>query len=287
MNTDSKLVLKSEQDKSVNVIVKSEVGYFESRYVRRKEDTFIVYLSSQSGCDQGCRFCHLTRTGQTKYVNAWTSDFMAQAKEVYEIYKKEQEPAQVVHYNFMSRGEPLNNPHLGRYTLDELANLALDEGLIPQFKISTIMPKSFNSGLIERFSPITPDIYYSLYTMNPEARKLWLPKAKDPNEALDILKDYQSKTGKIIRLHWANIEGVNDSKRELDKIIEAVNDRKLMVIFNFVMYNPFNDKYGNEVEEKMLKENMGYLLCNIPGAQGQIIPRVGVDVYASCGTFYQ
>lgn len=285
MTINNKLILRSQLDKSVNIITESDIGYFEARYVRRTDRTFIVYLSSQSGCDQGCRFCHLTRTGQTKFINGTHNELVDQAKQVYEVYDNDI-PAEIVHYNFMSRGEPLNNPHLNKEVLETLGEMALSRNLSPLFKISTIMPKSYDGDLVKRFSPITPDIYYSLYTMNPETRKKWLPKAKDPNEALDILKDYQKRTGKIIRLHWANIQGVNDSKHELDKIIEAVNDRQLMVMFNFVKYNAFSDSFSAEVEQMELEDNLQYLLDNIPGAQGQIVSRVGFDVHASCGTFY-
>jgi 23S rRNA (adenine2503-C2)-methyltransferase len=287
LTQENKLLLTSTQDKSVNIVTKSSIGYFEARYVRRNDHTFIVYLSSQSGCDQACKFCHLTQTGQTKYINATLEDFLTQAKEVFEVYQKDL-PARTVHFNFMSRGEPLNNPNVNYELLAALGALAKIYNLIPQFKISTIMPKSLvDTDLALRFAPITPDIYYSLYTMTPEHRKKWIPKGRDPEEALDILRDYQSQTGKILRLHWAGIEGVNESKEELDKIIKAVNDRKLMVIFNFVRYNSFENRMGQEIQSDILKDNLEYLLAKIPGSAGQIVSRVGIDVYASCGMFYK
>ena len=57
---------QSGQDASVNWDRPADVGRLEARYVRRCPDYFVVYLSSQTGCSQGCRMCHLTATGQTR-----------------------------------------------------------------------------------------------------------------------------------------------------------------------------------------------------------------------------
>jgi adenine C2-methylase RlmN of 23S rRNA A2503 and tRNA A37 len=55
---------RSAQDDSVNWDrPAADVGRIEARYVRRCPDYFVVYLSAQTGCAQGCRMCHLTATG--------------------------------------------------------------------------------------------------------------------------------------------------------------------------------------------------------------------------------
>src|SRR3990167_5245938 len=104
-------VLKSKEDASVNFVFEKEPArILEARYVRRARDYFACYLSSQSGCAKNCRMCHLTATGQNKADNALLEDFMAQADAVLEHYDKECPPAEIVHYNFMARGEAFDNP---------------------------------------------------------------------------------------------------------------------------------------------------------------------------------
>ena len=88
MNTKNKIdfrVEHSKEDNSVNFIDSSPVsGFYESRYVRRGEDYFIVYLSVQSACNLGCRMCHLTATKQKKVIDntesIWTYIMLEKAR---------------------------------------------------------------------------------------------------------------------------------------------------------------------------------------------------------------
>src|SRR4051812_45719747 len=90
----------SSQDASVNWDRPADVGRIEARYVRRCPDYFVVYLSSQTGCNQGCRMCHLTATGQTRLRDVTHEEFLTQAETVIDYYRREAPPARAVHFNF-------------------------------------------------------------------------------------------------------------------------------------------------------------------------------------------
>src|SRR5215470_2065768 len=98
----------SELDASVNWVHRVDVGAIEARFVRRRADTVVIYLSSQTGCSQACRMCHLTATRQTDHRDVTLDEYVAQAEVVLEHYQRV-EPARTVHFNFMARGEPLLN----------------------------------------------------------------------------------------------------------------------------------------------------------------------------------
>lgn len=73
-------ILHSQEDASVNFIWRGEYpGMLEARYVRRSPEYFVCYLSSQSGCKQACRFCHLTATKQTSLIDVPIADILNQA----------------------------------------------------------------------------------------------------------------------------------------------------------------------------------------------------------------
>lgn len=282
-------VLNSQIDKSVNFVEEQLVGFLESRFVRKCDEYFIAYLSSQTGCNRGCTFCHLTATGQTSFIDSSHNDFVAQAIQVFKHYRKETKPAKYMHYNFMARGEPLANKILldsGDELLQKLGQVAKEEGLPSKFNISTIMPITLKKSLPEIFNYINPTIYYSLYSTNECWRKKWMPAALPIDEALSSLKEYQDFSKKITKIHYAFIQNENDSEDDVHFVCDSIQKANLICEFNLVRYNPASADQGVESPEHIIERNIKILKerFNFNG-KVQVIPRVGFDVKASCGMF--
>jgi adenine C2-methylase RlmN of 23S rRNA A2503 and tRNA A37 len=294
-------ILHSVLDASVNFVFPNGL---EARFVHRPgTDYFIVYLSSHRGCDQACRFCHLTQTKQTDMTPATVDEYEIQMKYVTDHYMSllgnDKIPVlKKVHFNWMARGEPLLNPHLissWKY-IDALCGFhAHNVGVYEsKFKISTIMPdvqNPLNGFKVFSTQPSLPTIYYSLYSTDENFRKRWLPKAMAPKEAMKHLKSYQDfcldnyGIDDAVVLHWAFIEGQNDSKEDVDKIIDLVNKSGLSTRFNLVRYNPYSPAQGREPAEEVVQERFEQLSSAMKLSGSKVVPRVGRDVYASCGTF--
>lgn len=283
-------VLRSKDDASVNFVTPAEVGYFESRYVRRVPEYFSLYLSSQSGCRHGCRMCHLTATKQTQIVNATAHDLYDQARQVFKHYHGTLGPkANIVHYNFMARGETMANRTFladSQTILRNLGEMALERQLIPRFLISTIMPHDIHGlRLANLFPLITPEIYYSIYSVRDEFRRKWLPNAMPVYDALHALREYQDTKRIIPKLHWAFIKGENDSEQDVADICYQVREFGLQANLAIVRYNPFDARYGEEPSEEIIHRNQRLMAELLPGARVKIVTRVGKDVKASCGMF--
>lgn len=284
-------ILKSHEDASVNFIKEtSDDGFFEARFVQREPHYFIVYLSSHSGCNKSCRFCHLTATKQTMMTPATLEDYLEQADQVLNYYasRNKERTEKIVNFNFMARGEPLANPvvlYNSKELFDKLGAKAEALGLKPQFMISSIIPEDFNVDLADIFSDERANLYYSLYSTQEKFRKRWLPKAKDCQTSLDMIAEFQSKTGREIALHWAFIAEQNDSIEELNKTMEDVKSRGIKAKFNLVRYNPHSDRYGYEPEEQHIIQLFNVVQSYLHNPKSRIVPRVGHDVKASCGMF--
>jgi len=285
-------VLRSEIDASVNFVDwQDDDGAFEARYVRRQDDYFIAYLSSHTGCRNACRFCHLTATGQTMMRAATIDDYRDQVDAVMNHYRSLQHPAERVNFNFMSRGEAFDNPAVTSKWrwLEQMLREEADYARVPQIKcnLSTIFPKAAaDVDLVGQFgSSDTAMIYYSLYSLNPKFRKRWLPKALEPRTALIKLARYQQKVGRDIALHWAFIEGENDDEQTIMDIIDVVNSIGLKAKFNLVRYNPYSAAQGREPSDEVIQRNFDWMAEGLGHSKSRIVPRVGTDVYASCGMF--
>lgn len=296
--TEKTVLLESKIDPSSNLYQDG----FECRYVQREDGArVIIYLSSHKGCDRACRMCHLTQTGQTDMTPATIEDFVAQAHAALKMGEKRHtgQMANVVHFNFMSRGEPLLNPTI-RTNFDELADqLAravkdysyLDNIEGVKFLVSTILSGMYerdeHGGVIGGLSDLPfkrhkPDIYYSLYSLKPDFRKRWLPKAENAKEMLRILSNYIFRGGKVV-IHGAFILGENDE-------IEDVEPMARMIVgygiprFNIVRFNPPEGSRYRESDDDQL--DLIKQVLESAGLRVQMVDRVGTDIYASCGQFY-
>lgn len=288
----------SNEDRSVNFVwpVGNPNDMLEARFVRRTDDYFIVYVSSHSGCNQACRFCHLTATKQAGMLPAALDDLLTQADAVFGYYDQQirtgsQPPAQRVNINWMARGEPLLNDTLvvngGKELLDALAFRARNRRLVHQFNVSTIFPKDRPLDEVEPlFANPSVRLYYSLYSLDPTWRKRWIPKGHEPERVLDWLAAMQTKYGHEIAIHGAFIANENDSQQNVESIASAIASRQLNAKFNLVRYNPFSDAQGAESEESVLMVRLDTLKA-VTTENTRMVPRVGFDVKASCGMFMQ
>jgi adenine C2-methylase RlmN of 23S rRNA A2503 and tRNA A37 len=283
-------VLQSGLDVSVNFVREGPFpGKIEARYVRRKPEVFIVYLSSQTGCAKACRMCHLTQSGQTDFEDVPIDGYFQQADEVLEWYDRLNQPARIAHFNFMARGEVFANQYVhadAERLLIGLGQRATSRGLVPVFKFSTIMPQEMAEvALADLFGAFSPDIYYSIYSVDPRFRRRWLPKAMDAELALAKLYDYQRIARKVPVLHWAFIEGENSDEASVAHLCDAVNAAGLRVDVNIVRYNPYSERQGVEPSIEVIEAHRRLLMDRLQGSRVQIVDRVGFDVKASCGMF--
>lgn len=275
----------SQLDASVNFSRPLGTSIVECRFVQREPTQIIAYLSSHAGCLQACRFCHLTATGQTDETPVDVDGFCDQLQTVLEYWEKRKTGQETtLNINWMARGEPLNNPTIvcqWQTLYTRLEQIVAPYGLKIKANISTIMPKVFQRSLTDAFAgDKKPNIYYSLYSLNDEFRRRWLPKARSPLSVINDLKAFAEDGGNIV-VHQAFIKNQNDEISDIFKLSHFIHENLPMAKINMVRYNPFSEKHGEESES--LEEIQ--VIFEGDFHKVQLVPRVGEDVAASCGMF--
>lgn len=287
----------SKLDNSVNFISGSSLEY---RYVRREPKYVSAYLSSHNGCKMKCKFCWLTVTNQNKFNHVTISEYGEQLDTILEYAKqidKENSKNARVNINLMSRGEAMANKYIvnqyGSF-YDEMHQIVKKHDYSKmKINISTIMPSVIaNYKLIDIFHYHSTNLYYSLYSINDTFRKKWLPNALPWQIALNKLHEFQDATNNIITFHFAIIENENDDMNEIKRMANTIRDMKFKKTkLNLVRYNPHPIQEYKEPPLNKLNEIYHILqsACQddaITTNKSRIVPRIGYDVYASCGMFY-
>src|SRR5690606_15412150 len=202
---------------------------------------------------------------------------------------------------FMARGEPLLNP-LVHNSWDELSEEILKTiysatGVtVPvHFLISTIFPMTLSAEKTETMllvmanSTTPPRIYYSAYPCPQDTRRKWVPKGHMLFRSMMFLDLYGGELqdygmDDLNKIHFPVIKGVTD---DLD--FHRTFTSKMCIAgrpvdsINLIRYNPpyvgHSEEADDETYEKVAEIYREY------GYRVKIIPRVGADVKASCGTF--
>lgn len=301
----------SKLDSSVNYLINNGL---EARFVQRDPEQVIVYLSSHYGCDQACRMCHLTQMGLTSTQATSEEEFKLQIHTVLQDYfLNTGKIPESINFNYMARGELLLNQHSrlmnGEDVLDleQLADKEIFKVFIEQacedniplprvnHYVSTIFPKAllnpvpsidYPIALYELLGSFNYTVFWSLYSLREEFRKRWLPKAMDPHYAVEMLWDYcDYPITPTPVIHHALIKGENNTEEDAYAITRFLEVSDLKYRVNLVRYNPFSSEQSDECSDENY-ERVARVFREAEGCERvQIVPRVGPDVAASCGTF--
>ncbi len=191
-----------------------------------------VCLSTQVGCDVGCRFCASGIGGSQRDLTV--GEVVEQALRVaMQLQEKGERPSHIV---FMGMGEPLANYDV---TVAAVRHLNAEGGLgIGQRRItvSTVGLPTQIERLAGEGLQIT--LALSLHAPNDELRRDLIPWARGvPLERLlQACEIYFQKTGREVTLEYCLLAGTNDGSEHAAQL--AAIAKRLRAHVNLLMYNP-------------------------------------------------
>ena len=191
-----------------------------------------ICVSSQVGCNMGCKFCESGR--RKKVRNLETYEMVLQILMIEKLLGE-----RISHVVVMGIGEPFDNyDNLIKFfeIINHPKGLAIGARHIT---VSTcgIIPK------IEEFSnlPLQINLAISLHAPNNRIRDMIMPinKVYPIDKLIPVLKDYYKKTNRRLTFEYIMLKDINDSEECALELVNLVNGMNCYI--NLIPYNETNN----------------------------------------------
>jgi len=265
------------EDGTIKLLVELKDGNLVETVLMRYNYGNVVCVTTQVGCNMGCRFC---ASGLLKKKRDLTAgEMLGQVLLINEILKKNNEAKLTTHVVLMGIGEPFDNFTNIIDFIDLLNNPKSLEIGARHITVSTcgLVPK------IKEFADLKLQVKLaiSLHAPTDEKRNQIMPinKAYPLKEVIAAVKYYEHKTNKRITYEYIMLKDFNDSlddARDLARLIKGTNG-----FVNLIPYNPVDEHaFARSPRDRT------YAFANAlkkMGVQTTIRKEFGNDIDAACG----
>ena len=212
-----------------------------------------ICVSSQVGCNMGCKFCESGR--RKKVRNLLAGEIVEQILEVEKDLNEK-----ITHVVMMGIGEPFDNyEEITKFIEIINDNLGLGIGA-RHITVSTcgIVPK------IKEFADFLyqVNLAINLHAPNDELRSKIMPisKAYSIKELMDALKEYYDKTNRRLSFEYVMLDGVNDTEEcaiELASLLKGLNCYVNLIPYNETENIEFKRSRSDKINKfyDILKKN--------------------------------
>ncbi|MDO5850765.1 MAG: 23S rRNA (adenine(2503)-C(2))-methyltransferase RlmN [Methanobacteriaceae archaeon] len=267
----------SKLDETKKYLIRLNDGYIIESVLMKYKFGYTVCISSQVGCDMGCKFCASTIGGCKRNLDVY--ELLAQ---IYIISKKNN--VKITNIVVMGSGEPLNNfDNIVKFL--KIINSEDGQNISHRnITISTcgIVPKI--NKLAELDFSIT--LALSLHAPNDTIRKTLMPiaNAYTLKETMDAMANYFSKTGRRITFEYSLVKNVNDSidnAKELCDLLMGYKNKHIDFNVNLI---PVNEVKETKCENpgRIRVQNFKKILDE-RDINATIRRELGSDISGSCG----
>lgn len=231
-----------------------------------------VCISTQVGCNMGCKFCASTLGGKLRNLTA--GEILGQIATV-----QRDLGTRVSNIVLMGIGEPLDNYD---NVVTFLKNINDENGMCIGYRHISLS----TCGMVDRIRDLSQEnipitLSVSLHAPDNETRDKIMPvnRKYKVEELISACRDYQAVTGRRISFEYILINQINDTKKHAEnliKITKGILSHVNLIPANFVAESEFVKSSPDRV--KVFKQ---YLENN--GVTVTIRRELGSDISASCG----
>jgi len=229
-------------------------------------------VSTQIGCNMGCRFCASTIGGKVRDLKAW---------EILDEYImiRRHTGEDINHIVLMGMGEPFDNYN----EVSAFLKLIHDPAGIGLSYRSITLSTCGIVPMIDRFGDEFPQVNLaiSLHASNQEKRAALMPVAKrwSLNELAAACRAHTEKTGRRITFEYTLIRGENDSPSDAAELASLLSG--MLCHVNLIPLNPVKETGLEGADRKAAKEFAEKL--ERLGITATVRRELGRDIDAACG----
>ena len=278
----------SQKDNTIKYIFKTLDNLIvEFSYINKNDGKDIICLPSQTMCNIGCKFCHTTEyIGKIICRNLSHTEILYGTEYILSdlnIYKQNR----TLLISFMGCGEPiLNVDNLITIMKYMKTNFEVNGISYVRFAIATSIPKHsaeefFKMTFLIFEYNLPVKIHLSLHYTIDLIRKDWMKKSLDIIPSLSAVDFYKKLTGNAVEIHYALIDGVNDTEQDAILLSNFLKDKNMNVKFLFYNEKESIDYHASNKEKISIFRKY---LDKYSIAHEYYIPP-GIDIGSSCGMF--
>ena len=282
-------ILKEKYTMNMPTIIRQQVSYdgtvkllleFEDKMsvetvLMRYDYGNAVCVSSQVGCNMGCKFCASGLIKKQRDLKA--AEMVAQVMKIQEYLDEEGKGERVSHVVIMGSGEPFDN-------YDNVMNFIKiineQKGLAIGARHITVSTSGIPEKIIKYSKEgIQVNLAISLHASNNETRNKIMPVNKAfPLEVLfDAIRQYEANSKRRVTIEY--IKGLNDSLKNASELATLLKGT-----FAYVNLIPYNEVSENEFRRSD-KDSVRAFYEELKriGVNVTIRKEFGSDIDAACG----
>ena len=265
-------VLVSKYDGTKKYLFSLHDGNIIESVFMRYEHGNSVCVSSQVGCNMGCRFCASTIDGKVRNLTA--GEMLGQ---IYGIMRETGE--RISNVVVMGSGEPLDNYDT---LIDFVEILSGEKGLNISQRNITVS----TCGLVDKIYDLSKlklqiTLAISLHAATDEKRKSLMPIANkySLDELIKACGDYFTETGRRITFEYALVQGENDSAEDANTLSALIASLNCHV--NLIPVNPIKERNYHRSDQNAVSAFKNKLEKNHINVT--IRREMGRDIDGACG----
>jgi adenine C2-methylase RlmN of 23S rRNA A2503 and tRNA A37 len=277
---------KSIRGDTTKLLIELQDGHRIETVVIEHRGHTTVCVSSQVGCQMGCKFC---ATGTMGIIGDLTS------AEILEQVVRANMVSKVRNVVYMGMGEPLQNYENLKLSVEFLVDTRRFALSSRHITVSTVGVVKYMQRLTDELGHV--NLALSLHAPNQEIRLKIVPTAVSHHidklmSAIDYhvakhSRTHQKKTMKVtsVMIEYILIKDINDRDEHAHELCQLLLPRRDHVLLNLIPYNP-TDVPGQSFEPPTQEQiDRFYQICT--SEEYKIFSRVrqemGQDIAGACG----